>query len=629
VYAPADVLLRSLDKFGEIDRLRRLRHTGALELVLPGIPHSRWDYVASMLFSAWRLDLESPTTTTKFGDTSFSSMRAIIQCAALLSSMGHLPGTFSTEKGLTQWLFKESSESPTSLLPWPEHLEPRERKQLIEQADEFLARTDYAGLNRILSLVRILGFLVQGSNDRNELLHNLVYDFYLPFLFPERRAPERVELWEKIEANYQTVRHISYLNLDAAFANVPVRVDVTGLLGGSLRLRHSESSDTERDHQSSVDRIEHAREVLGAYEHSVFEDLYHSERARKCTAVVAHLVREELQRSADPMKTLTDWLHRSDLEDIVNRRALRAAMDEFKTIVGISVRTHLLSVPPSQKILAEQEEEFTYSLSTVTSPNIKSLSNIVTYQPWEREQHLEPAHVYIDFFTSGRVRTNYIGRIIWEFARTFDKREIGPLPEADFYLLEKPDLGSVYSQLISTALSMSLGGRKATLKSWRTSTLKPALSEIDDVPVWAANRDLSDEHIRSLLRRGEWAGPRDLRSQWAELLGLAELRDRLRGEDRRKYGSSQPRQRHLILTSSVRMAEGNQIVAEFDGGIVRIRSRKGHMTFYGLETKSRNSSGKAVNVLERKLEKLGLATGVKVYPLGKRSAYCEVSLDEG
>ena len=395
MYAPADVLLRSLDKFGEIDRLRRLRHTGALELVLPGIPHSRWDYVASMLFSAWRLDLESPTTTTKFGDTSFSSMRAIIQCAALLSSMGHLPGTFSTEKGLTQWLFKESSESPTSLLPWPEHLEPRERKQLIEQADEFLARTDYAGLNRILSLVRILGFLVQGSNDRNELLHNLVYDFYLPFLFPERRAPERVELWEKIEANYQTVRHISYLNLDAAFANVPVRVDVTGLLGGSLRLRHSESSDTERDHQSSVDRIEHAREVLGAYEHSVFEDLYHSERARKCTAVVAHLVREELQRSADPMKTLTDWLHRSDLEDIVNRRALRAAMDEFKTIVGISVRTHLLSVPPSQKILAEQEEEFTYSLSTVTSPNIKSLSIIVTYQPWEREQHLEPAHVYI------------------------------------------------------------------------------------------------------------------------------------------------------------------------------------------------------------------------------------------
>jgi hypothetical protein len=542
----------------------------------------------------------------------------------MLTNLGHLPGTFSTEKGLTQWLFEESPESPTALLPWPEH---QERDGIISHANEYLTNADYAGLNRILSLIRVLGLLDKATANDHEWMHGLLHDFYIPFLFSIRRAPERVELWEKIDTNYQSVRHVSYLNIDAAFADVPVRVDVTSLLRGLPEPRHSEPENAGGARQRSVERIEHAREVLGAYEHSVFEGLYHSEPARKCAGIVAHLVRENLRLASDPKKTIMNWLAAASIDAVIERQALSAAMDEFNTIASVSLRTHFLYIPPPQKILADQEDELARSLDSVTSLRGRALANILHYIPWEREQHIEPPHVYVDFFTTDRPRSNQIGRIILELARTLDETDLGPLARADdFYLLEKVDLGFVYSQLLSAAFSLSLHGRRVTLKPWPISALRQSLSGFGDTPMWLADRNLSDEHIRSLLRRGEWTGPQNLRSQWAELLGLADLREQLRKEDRNKHGDSLPRQKYLVLTASIQVFSGSEVEAEFDGGIIRIGSRKGHMTFFGLETKSRSSSGRAQNVLLSRLNRLDISDA-QVCLLGKGSAYCEIPLD--
>lgn len=277
--------------------------------------------------------------------------------------------------------------------------------------------------------------------------------------------------------------------------------------------------------------------------------------------------------------------------------------------------------------LADQEDELAQSLSQVTSSSSEALASILRYQPWERQQHIEPPHTYIDFFTTDHIRGGQVGRVIQELAKTLDTPDLGPLAQADdFYLLERSELGFVYGQLLSTVFSLSLGGQKVTLKPWPISKLKTDLYGVGDTPVWLSNRDLSDEHIRSLLRRGKWVGQQHLRTQWAELLGLADLREHLRNEDKRKHGASKRRQRHLVLTASIQISEDNNPVAEFDGGIVRISSRTGNMTFFGLETKSKNTSEKALNALNKRLERLQLAT-TKAYSLGKKSAYCEIPLN--
>ncbi len=278
---------------------------------------------------------------------------------------------------------------------------------------------------------------------------------------------------------------------------------------------------------------------------------------------------------------------------------LSTAMDEFNSVASVSVRTDFLSVPPYQMVLADHEAELADSLSLIAPPNTKLLSNIRAYYPWERKTALEPPHVYVDFLATGSIRVNYIERIIWELARTLDEPNIWPLSEADdLYMLEKVDLGFVYSQLLSRAFSLSFSGRQVTLKPWATSKLKPALAGFGDPPVWIANWDLSDSYIRSY---------------------------QLRNEYNRKYSGSQPRQSHLVLTASIQVSEEGNVVGEFDGGVVRIRSRTGQITSYGLETKSKSTSGKALSALNRRVKRIGLASA-SAHSLGGKPAYCEIML---
>ncbi len=84
LFPPTDTIYRYLERSGEIERLRRLKHTGTIERALPGIPHSRYDYVASMLFVASDSRMPGTAARATFGGVEFSSIAAAIQTLALL-----------------------------------------------------------------------------------------------------------------------------------------------------------------------------------------------------------------------------------------------------------------------------------------------------------------------------------------------------------------------------------------------------------------------------------------------------------------------------------------------------------------------------------------------------------------
>ncbi|WP_269851707.1 hypothetical protein [Methanosarcina horonobensis] len=108
-----------LKENGHIDRLKSIDQLGVIRNVYEGAHHSRWEYVMLQLGVLHRLN----TTDFDLGfkpskGTGLSSNVSIgnnkptyfeiIQMWILLLNMGHLPGTFSSEKALIKCIKEDS-----------------------------------------------------------------------------------------------------------------------------------------------------------------------------------------------------------------------------------------------------------------------------------------------------------------------------------------------------------------------------------------------------------------------------------------------------------------------------------------------------------------------------------------
>jgi hypothetical protein len=155
LYPPADELYEHLVAANEIERLKKLKHIGSLELVFPGVSHSRWDYTVSMLYVITRLRRLMANSRFAWGQGEFSSMAAALQCLALLSNVGHLPGTFCVEKGATRFLLRLNRASPTNGLFAAAGIEPDLVPQIVNCANQLLREDDYLVFNRICGVMKL------------------------------------------------------------------------------------------------------------------------------------------------------------------------------------------------------------------------------------------------------------------------------------------------------------------------------------------------------------------------------------------------------------------------------------------------------------------------------------------
>jgi len=137
LYPPADTVHEILRTSGEINRLSRLRHIGALEIVYPGVSHSRWDYTVSILHAVTRLRRAVSNSAFSIGAAQFSSIPAALQCLALLANIGHLPGTYAVEKGVARFLLAQDPKAPLSPL-FTRRSTSRRNREIASAADEAL-----------------------------------------------------------------------------------------------------------------------------------------------------------------------------------------------------------------------------------------------------------------------------------------------------------------------------------------------------------------------------------------------------------------------------------------------------------------------------------------------------------
>jgi len=590
LYPPSDAVYNRLEGKKEIERLYKLRHLGALSHAFPGARHARWDYTLAMLYYCNELRVPGMNSRFAIGRIRFSSAIAALQSISLLWNVGHLPGTFSVEKGVYQYLHSIYPDEPIEGLPWPgSGGEAVDR--LKAGAASLLRSEDYSGLSRVLTVIKMLNF----STGVDDFLYSMLEDFVGPFLLGIR--PRQSHQWLKLRRAFTLVRHLAYLTLDASYTGLRWSPNVPALL-------HQTISDGSDELARITSKIS---EILSPVERSTYELIYHSPDARRECALVAKRVRDHLSEVPHPAIEIHKWMGCGSFEELQLGEGINPS--ELEHVADIRLRSHFALPADSPAEIEEYLRKKGFTHPTV-----------LKYRAWNSDVLLEPDEIIIDAFTEGTCSANHIGRLLlWIITRIDD---LNSLPEEPFPMLVKNDIEGAYVSLLSRAIQIKFEDIGVQIEPWRLQDfgLFPDVGIADEKgAIWASSPRLNDPITRYILRDRSRSIRPIHRDEYAELMGLRELRLKLRRDWTRK---KELRQRFLLVTASVRFCDDERRLIEFDGGLVRISTRSGRMTWYGLETKRGRAD--PLHSLERRIGVLGLAGST--YLLTNRHAVLELSL---
>jgi len=572
LYPPADSIYQLIWDKNEVKRQNKLRHLGALTHAFPGARHYRWDYTVAMLFYCDQLRIEGVNSRFRIGRIEFSSAIAALQSVSLLWNLGHLPGTFSVEKGLYRFLYEKNPEEPARILPWPDQPNVLTEK-VITAANRLLRTEDYRGLSRVLAVLKLMRFDI----DSRDPLFHLLEDFIAPFFL--RYDPPSTAQWPKLRQAFSLIRHLAYLTLDGAFTGLSWTPDVPALLqqtlaGGSRRLEQVASKISE---------------VLSPIERATYESIYHAPDARRECALVARHTHDVLRKSIDPSSDIIKWLSSGLFRELALGRRIHPS--RLARIADVRLRSHFAS-PSNQAVQIEEtlhEKGFTHA-------------TVFHYRAYNSALLLEPDEIIIDAISRDPFGPDDIGKLLLWVISNID--DLDAHPKSFHSMLLKNDLEKAYIRLVARAIELRYRPMQLQVRPWPLAEygLFPESPIADNRgAVWAANSQLDDRITRHILRDRRRSIPPRLRDSYAELLGLRELRMYLR---RSWANRTEHRQRFLIMTASIRLVESDQTLIELDGALLRISTRSGRITLYGLETKT--GGGNPSRTLARRAKALGI-----------------------
>jgi len=427
LYPPADELYAYMLSQGEVARLQALTHIGLLKTVFPGVPHSRWDYTVSMLYVIAHDCSPGMTTSIRHGGVAFSSVNAAAQCAALLSNIGHLPGTFAVEKGVARYLWEQNPEDPLGLFPWEQLtgvLGDRVTEIKGSCTSHFLG-LDYLALNRVLAIWKALEWACSAPGS----LQDLFTKFWVNFVCRHKRNSWKQ--WEKIDTCYEFARRLAYLNLDSVYCDLPLASPAASMIRRMVR------------GNTGGHELGELKNVLAAYERAAFNALYHSPPARRAVAFVADRVHLKLRRLevAEASSLILHWLkvNPPDLcdPDIV------VGDEEPRFSVAAKYRSFFIPNPPS---IVGWEQELARKVRPAAAVSI------LLFPAWDIGMvHLEPDEVLVDVFGSITPDTRLIGRLISWLADRLDRPNASP--KDPYWMAVRGDLVEVYRDLLNQAVT--------------------------------------------------------------------------------------------------------------------------------------------------------------------------------
>lgn len=590
LFSPADQIFQLLYRKKEKLRLSTLRHLGALTFAMPGARAARWDYSVAMLHYAYLLRKIAGNHKFKIGQIEYSSPLAALQCAALVWNIGHLPGTFAVEKGVYRFLCKKNSGDPLAGLPWPE-VPGVNVSAIKKRAVEFIETTDYAGLARVLSVVRLLDWCGNGD----EWLKAWIETFAAPFLLNYNDSFSKQ--WHKVATLFPVIRHCAYLTVDYSMSGIAWGPNIPSLIESVLREPHSKL-------EFFANTIS---EVLSPVEHQIFSKLYHCELSRKESALVASCVSKRLEEAENPQDIIKSWQKTGHFKDL--KLPGMRPIHNYHVAASLKLRSHLSS-PPKAIVRLESE---------MNSRGFK-IPLILRYKAWNSDVMLEPDEVTIDVITHSKPKTEDVGKLLSWFISRFDDTDTTHKEEVD--LFRRLELEQAYSELLSRAISTAFPGISVRFNPWPLADfgiLQKYLMNSTRGGIWASDGTIDGKLVGHLFRDRSKDIKDRYKQQYYELQGLATLRNHLR----RTWKKSLPRQKCLLVMGSVIFSKSERDLIEYDGGLLTVSSRSGKMTWYGLESKSRK--GDPAALLEGKLKTLAI-DGFRVFKIDSGHAYAKVPL---
>jgi hypothetical protein len=559
-----------------------------------------------MLYVVTRLRRLVTNSRFSLGAADFSSMAAALQCLALLSNIGHLPGTYCAEKGVARFLLGRSKDAPIDCL-----FEANFGGDLaairptVEAANSFLRENDYLALNRLCAVVK----LATNFGGRAPVPQWLAQDFFVPFVLRDRRL--MTPRWSELDEYFDTSRRLAYLNRDTALVDSPITVGLSPLL-----------SNLVDPAGLTKEALLQSQEITSAYEHTVYEKFYHAPEARKATAVVAASVLARLQGDADPAATITTWMYGHDMDDVVNPETIRQRLRDANFVGTVSLRSFFLTLSRRE---SEAESSLEKLLGSSAREQVQAAVTASKYVALDSQHTIQPDHVHLDALVLGQVKARHVGLLLKWVADDLDSSYDDP---ADVYAsLVKPELGRIYEALLGRLIAVAWPGMFLEMTSWPLSRLgkfRARDDERSDISIWHTSSDLDDKLTKHILRDTSTV-PQPLTSIREELRGLSQLRAQLRKPW--KTNSTRPRKRHFLITASIRLSKPagqGRTEREFDGGILQLSSRTGAAHLYVIETKGAQTPDAAAHSLQEKLGALDLVGAVT--RLKKRSAYAALTM---
>ncbi|AKB78188.1 hypothetical protein MSHOH_1705 [Methanosarcina horonobensis HB-1 = JCM 15518] len=233
-----------LKENGHIDRLKSIDQLGVIRNVYEGAHHSRWEYVMLQLGVLHRLN----TTDFDLGfkpskGTGLSSNVSIgnnkptyfeiIQMWILLLNMGHLPGTFSSEKALIKCI-KEDSKLQKIVY---DSLPSEGTKKYFEKIIENESIYEFHKVLSFFYLIKYKEKYAESDPDLTEYLIKIleyncigsyVIDKYQEYDDSDKEAFERAR--KHLKQIFFKVRQISYLYLDSKYGPTPFNFELETVL---------------------------------------------------------------------------------------------------------------------------------------------------------------------------------------------------------------------------------------------------------------------------------------------------------------------------------------------------------------------------------------------------------------
>ena len=293
-------LYRFLEVVGEVDRQKRLDHLGLIRVASGGAHHPRWEYAITVLNLIKHCkdvpEIHLGTRIRIVGGREISSGEELLRCWALLLGIGHLAGTFATERALMFEIWRDTTLRHKFLAlfpdaagrPWVEGVMRRGRVYSFSQA---------------LALIRLEGMSAVGSATAAEvdLWRRIYYLYALP------STDSRIA---RLKLIFRNLRRLAFLSLDSHYTPSVVGLKLVQILSDPSALAKLALHDAEVDSEED--------ELRGLEQH-LYHDIYLSRESLLAVAVREHRLRQEIRRvlRTESLPETVEALARNELQGAI------------------------------------------------------------------------------------------------------------------------------------------------------------------------------------------------------------------------------------------------------------------------------------------------------------------------